>query len=234
MALDEKSEVEKFDRFAADYSKAHSASLRLSGEGPEYFARHKLTCLERLACSPQDRVLDYGCGTGSLTHLLADKFSEVHGFDPSARSLEVATDRSPSATFHSSPAEIVDNYFDCAVLSGVLHHVEKEARLGLLKTVVAKLKPETGRLVIFEHNPINPLTLRAVQACPFDDDAVLLPPLELRRLLADAGMRPVEQRYVLFFPRPLRVLRPLEKLLEWCPLGAQTLSVGRRPPHLDE
>ena len=83
-------------------------------------------------------------------------------------------------------------------------------------------------MFVFEHNPYNPVTRRAVQQCPFDDDAILLSPREVRRLLAGAALSGVQQDYVLFFPRPLARLRPLEPWLKRCPLGAQTLTLGVR------
>jgi hypothetical protein len=33
---------------------------------------------------------------------------------------------------------------------------------------------EDGHFIIFEHNPINPVTRHLVKNCPFDADAVLL------------------------------------------------------------
>ncbi len=227
MALDHASEVKKFDHYAQSYEQAHAESIRLSGEAPEYFAQHKLDCLLRLGVSPSHSVLDYGCGTGGLTRLLGGKFSRVAGYDPSARSLEVARERAAAATFYASDAEIPAASFDVGVLSGVLHHVAPLERLALVTAAVAKLKPG-GRLFVFEHNPYNPLTIKAVRACPFDDDAILLKPSEIRGLFRQALLAPVRQDYVLFFPGPLRRLRPLESLLRACPLGAQTLTVGVR------
>lgn len=227
MALERGSEVGKFDRYAETYTQAHAASVRASGEPPEYFARHKLGCLERLGVSERDRILDYGCGTGNLLELLAERFGLVSGFDPSERSLERARERAPEAALYASEAAIPEAAFDVVILSGVLHHVPPAERRNVLAMVYEKLAPG-GRLVIFEHNPYNPLTVRAVRACPFDDDAVLLSPRELRRLLAEARLGAIRQRYVLFFPRALAMLRPLEPWLAACPLGAQTLTSGVR------
>jgi len=227
VSLQRASEVEKFDQYAPTYRDAHRQSVRLSGEGPEYFAEHKLGCLARAGVSGAHSVLDYGCGTGGLTRLLCERFAFVGAFDPSAESAKVARENAPSATVYADEAAIPGERFDAAVLSGVLHHVPPPERSKLVETVAAKLKPG-GRLFVFEHNPYNPLTRRAVRLCPFDDDAILLPPREVRALLTGASLLPVKQDYVLFFPRPLAPLRPLEPWLGWVPVGAQTMTIGTR------
>jgi 2-polyprenyl-3-methyl-5-hydroxy-6-metoxy-1,4-benzoquinol methylase len=230
VSLERASEVEKFDQYAPTYREAHRQSVRLSGEGPEYFAEHKLGCLARAGVSAAHSVLDYGCGTGSLTRLLCGRFAFVGGFDPSAESAKVAREHAPTATIYDDEGAIPRERFDAAVLSGVLHHVPPAERARLVASVAQKLKPR-GRLFVFEHNPYNPLTRRAVRLCPFDDDAILLPPREVRGLLEGASLAPVLQDYVLFFPRPLAPLRPLEPWLGWFPLGAQTLTIGTRAGH---
>jgi SAM-dependent methyltransferase len=141
--------------------------------------------------------------------------------------LQLAREQAPRATFYSEPAAIPCAAFEVAVLSGVLHHVPPAERAELLRLVVSRLVPG-GRLFVFEHNPYNPLTRKAVRDCPFDDDAILLAPRELRRLLEGASLVRVQQDYVLFFPKPLARLRPFEPMLRRFPLGAQTLTIGVR------
>ena len=87
------------------------------------------------------------------------------------------------------------------------------------------LRPE-GRFVLYEHNPWNTLTVRAVRNCPFDDNAVLIAAPEMVRRLQSAGFRQVERRFRVFFPRILSALRPLEWSLSPVPLGAQYMLVG--------
>lgn len=217
-----------FDKYAADYEAMHSANVAVSGESTVYFADHKVAALQRLGVKATDPILDYGCGIGNLIERLFPAFEEVHGYDPSAKSLEVAKGRAPRAVLHQDVATVPDRHFKCAVLSCVLHHVPRAERLELMQTVRAKLVPG-GRVFIFEHNPFNPLTRRAVATCPFDHDAVLLWPWEAKRLTKSAGFEPVRLEYVLFFPRAFAALRPLEPRLSWLGLGAQTLTIGENP-----
>jgi len=217
----------KFDDYARSYDALHNQNLSASGEPLEYFSAYKRACLERLGAPTGEPLLDYGCGIGNVTRALADGFRNVHGYDPSAESLKVARERMPGVTFHESLDGVPSAHFASAVLSGVLHHVPRPERVPVLGTVLNKLRPG-GRLFVFEHNPLNPVTRRTVATCPFDDDADLLWPWQAKKLLQDAGFRDVRLDYIVFFPRPLAVLRPLEPRLGWLPLGAQLLLVGTR------
>jgi 2-polyprenyl-3-methyl-5-hydroxy-6-metoxy-1,4-benzoquinol methylase len=217
----------KFDDCAANYDALHAESITASGESTEYFARYKLTCLQRLGLRSQGAVLDYGCGIGNLTEQLVTTFSDVHAFDPSKKSLDVARSRAPAATFHASANELPSGRFEAIVVAGVLHHVPPAERANLVAELYDKLAPG-GKLVVFEHNPLNPLTRRAVNACAFDDDAILLWPWEAKGLVASGGFVDTRLDYIVFFPRALAALRPLEPKLAWMWLGAQIMVVGAR------
>jgi SAM-dependent methyltransferase len=172
-------------------------------------------------------MLDWGCGTGSLTGALVPHYPQVHGYDPSPESLRVARDRVPGATFHEHVADVPNESFGSAVVSGVLHHVPRAERKDMLVTVRDKLS-SGGRLFVFEHNPLNPVTRHVVRVCPFDVDVELVYPWHARRLLVDAGFRDVAVKYIVFFPRALRFLRSLEPKLDWLPLGGQIFVTGTR------
>lgn len=218
----------EFDRHATGYDAMHQESIRASGEDPAYFARYKRVCLERLL-GPRfaEPVLDFGCGIGNLTTELVGSFPRVEGWDPSAACVEIARARSPGATFHGDLGAIPRGRFGAAVVANVLHHVKPAERPELLRTVASLLAPG-GRLVVFEHNPLNPVTRKAVADCPFDEDAELLYPWTVTGLLRDAGLAEVDLRYIVFFPRALAALRPLEPKLSRLPAGAQVMAVGVR------
>jgi 2-polyprenyl-3-methyl-5-hydroxy-6-metoxy-1,4-benzoquinol methylase len=219
----------KFDAYARDYETLHAKSIEASGEEPTYFVTYKRRCIERMVGNRFDEpILDYGCGIGMLIEQLGQRFSTVDGYDPSGESIARARQRAPRATVYETTSAIPDGRYALAILACVLHHVPPAEREALLRRVTAKLKP-TGRLVVFEHNPLNPVTRRAVAMCPFDDDAVLLWPREARRLLERSGLVDVRCDYIVFFPRALGRLRWIEPHLRALPLGAQTMLVGTRP-----
>ncbi len=225
MSSAEQPQAPKFDHYADEYHTLHAQSITASGESTEYFARYKLDCLHRMSLPADGPVLDYGCGIGNVTEQLVRSFTNVHAYDPSGKSLAVARQRAPTATFYENADALPDGKFEAIILSGVLHHVPPSERVALMSGLRAKLAP-SGRVVVFEHNPLNPLTRRVVKNCAFDDDAILLWPWEAKRLLGAAGFRTVALDYIVFFPHALAKLRWLEPKLGWLLLGAQMMIVG--------
>lgn len=85
-----------------------------------------------------------------------------------------------------------------------------------------------GILVIYEHNPINPLTVRAVNTCPLDENAKLIKAGVMKRKLQDAGWREVNVAYKLFFPGFFRSFRWMERYLIKVFFGAQWRIVAKK------
>lgn len=87
--------------------------------------------IEFISCIKEgDRVLDVGCGTGSLTFTIADttKASKVVGIDPSVGYLEYARAHNthPHVTFELGDAQKLpydDDSFDCCVSSLMMQFV---------------------------------------------------------------------------------------------------------------
>jgi len=78
-----------------------------------------------------------------------------------------------------------------------------------------------GMLGIFEHNPLNPLTVRAVNTCPFDENAHLVRSKQMVERYLASGWREPKVHYHLFFPHALAALRALEPYLSGVPFGGQ-------------
>jgi SAM-dependent methyltransferase len=222
-------EEAEFDRFADEYRALHAANIRASGESPEYFAEYKVATVARLLggrypAGPE--ILDFGAGVGTsvpyFRKYLAD--CRLTCLDVSRRGLELGRARFGNEArfvhFGGSRVPFADASFDLVFFACVLHHIAHHEHVALLAEARRVLR-RSGMLAIFEHNPYNPLTVRAVNTCPFDANAVLLAARELRRSASLAGFRAGVTHYRIFFPHALRALRPLERALCWLPLGAQ-------------
>lgn len=226
-----------FDNYAPVYEQTVNLSISASGESLQYFADLKARLMRReyQGRTGPGRILDFGCGTGSSTHAVLRLFpgSQVVGLDPSEESIAVATaaNQSPGISYlhgggHALP--FADGSFDAAFTACVFHHIERGDHLHWASELCRVLKPG-GALFIFEHNPLNPLTRRAVRDCPFDEGVELLDAQYTRGFLRDAGFVVAGTRFYFFFPRFLRALRPIERWLRGIPIGAQYFCIAGRP-----
>lgn len=227
----------EFDKFADEYEAIHARNVRLSGESPDYFAAYKVREVRALfpaTVTQPGAILDFGAGVGTSVAHFQGQFptARVVCADVSARSREIALQRfGPDLDYRlvtDNALPLTDAEVDLAFASCVFHHIDATLHATLLRELWRVVRPG-GRIVIFEHNPLNPVTVRTVRACAFDDNAVLLPSRRLHGLVEDAGFIGVRTRYTLFFPHALRALRRLERSLWWNPLGAQYFVSGVRP-----
>ncbi|WP_161940579.1 class I SAM-dependent methyltransferase [Rhodanobacter thiooxydans] len=226
----EKSDKPEFDHYAENYTKLHEASIHASGEDPTYFAAYKANYMASWmgpkASNPALSILDFGCGVGNTIGHLRAAFpaAQLHGTDLSGESIRLASElHSESATFKvitGSTLPYADHSFDVVLAACVFHHIPPEQRHQWMEQIRRVLKPG-GEAYIFEHNILNPLTVKAVNDCPFDEDAILLPRSELLNLARSNNFDAVRARYIVFFPRALALFRPLESAIGWIPFGAQ-------------
>ena len=213
----------EFDRYADDYDRALRASLPAGMEEDAYFARYKVDYLAAASRGRDiQRLLDFGCGAGRSLEYLVSAFpqTEVHGFDPSTESLRIAAQRAPRAELTDDWQQLAARRFDIVFAANVFHHIPRAELAQWLRRCGETLAPN-GRLFVFEHNPTNPVTRWVFERCPFDVDAHMIPRRELLAIARDSGLTLARGRYTLFFPKPLKLLRPLERWLGWLPLGAQ-------------
>jgi SAM-dependent methyltransferase len=193
-----------FDRFARDYQRHLDRSIGISGEGSEYFTEYKARYLAAVVPAGfRGRILDFGCGPGLLARFLREALPDavVHGHDESPEMAAEARRRLDAGVFTADLRELGTDY-DLVVAANVLHHVEPDRRAAVVGEMGDRLGP-AGRLAIFEHNPVNPLTRWAVSRCPFDEGVQLLPPAETIRHLTRAALGSIRVDYIVFFPRAL-------------------------------
>ena len=229
----------EFDKFADEYEALHKASITVSGEDPEYFAEYKIRDIAReygqqsVPVSEPLRVLDFGSGNGQSvphvrTHLPQAQLTCV---DVSRRSLALAEKRFPSLAqyvyFDGAHIPFPEGHFDIAYAACVFHHIDDAEHVPLLRELRRVIR-QGGSLFVFEHNPLNPLTVQVVNSCPFDENARLIRGSVMKWRLEAAGFDQPKIRYRIFFPHALRVMRLLEPAIMWLPLGAQYYALARK------
>ena len=226
---------QEFDRFAVDYARLHQQSIRMTGEDADFFAAYKVQDMRDVwlgaeGSEPHD-ILDFGGGVGASAPHLSRLFPEaqITIADVSRRSLEIAESRGVARIstrhFDGKTLPFKDASFDIALAACVFHHIDHDAHVALMVEIRRVLRPGK-RLMLFEHNPWNPLTRHVVNTCPFDVNAVLITAPELKRRMEAAGFASVSIAYRIFFPHFLKSLRSLEAYMTWLPLGAQYRCVG--------
>jgi SAM-dependent methyltransferase len=229
-------EVE-FDRFADEYRAIHASNIAITGEGPEYFAEYKVRDMaaeyRARHAGDQPNVLDFGAGVDTSIPFVRKYLprSSITCIDVSAKSLEVARARFGARArfirFDGTTIPTFDRAMDIAFVAGFFHHVPHGEHVGLLRHIRDTLAPD-GFAFVFEHNPLNPLTVRTVNTCPFDENAKLIFARGMRQRFLDAGFREARIRCRIFFSRILSSLRPLEKWMTWLPFGAQYYVVATK------
>jgi SAM-dependent methyltransferase len=220
-----------FDDYTENYNQLLKAGTRFFSSSEEYFARYKVDLVRKQVHSPVCRLLEYGCGIGRNIPFLQQAFPDavVMGSDISGASLEVARRDNTEVEFFREDDNVdPTNLFDLIFVAGVFHHIPVARRVDVAITLSNRLAP-SGRLFVFEHNPFNPITRRIVNNCPYDEDAVLLKPSELKRILSDAALIIERRAYCLFVPPSLSVVAGLESKLGWLPLGGQYWVQARHP-----
>jgi ubiquinone/menaquinone biosynthesis C-methylase UbiE len=219
----------EFDKFAERYDQEHQRSIAFSGCEAAYFARYKVEIAAdyfRALCEGKEALLDFGCGPGTSLPLFRKALpqSRIVAADVSRRSLAEAEARCAGQAEYlwiaGSGLDLETEEIGMAFAACVFHHIpptEHESWMTELRRVV---RPGGG-LVVFEHNPLNPLTHYAVSRCVFDKDAILLRARTLADRLTSSGWHVRRIRFHVFFPQWLHWLRPLEPALGRIPLGGQ-------------
>jgi 2-polyprenyl-3-methyl-5-hydroxy-6-metoxy-1,4-benzoquinol methylase len=222
-----------FDAYQDTYQQAIQGAIDFLGQSHDFFIEAKAEVTanlisERCGDIRQTKILDVGCGTGVFSGCMARRGVQVHGIDVAEKVVERARDAVPSGSFSTYDGQHIphpDDEFDVVIAVNVFHHIQP----GMRDTLLADMRRVTRRggvTMLMEHNPYNPLTLRAVRRCAFDHDAVLLKRSEAMARLRRAGFTDVYSRYIIFVPFDGFMHRWTQRWLGRWPLGAQYFALG--------
>ncbi len=175
--------LEEYQQLAPNYDKRWS----------DYIDGSLALTLEQLPPAVEGRVLDIGCGTGSLLHEIRQRHTvaELFGIDISAPMLDLARDKLGSAiTLINADCRQLpfpDNYFDVVVSSSVLHYLEQQQEEILEISRVVR----PGGVIVITDWCKNYLSMRALDRWLVLSGKVngkMLYEQELKGLLALAGL----------------------------------------------
>lgn len=218
-----------FDKYAESYRTNLNNCFTPFHTTDIFFDKYKVRCIKEWVAENNEAyyILDYGCGVGKIARLLAKEYpkSSIYGWDISKESLNVARrESSEFANLHFVDKLSESQKYDFLVVTMVFHHIEPNLRADILKQMKNLLKPG-GKIVIFEHNPLNPATQYIVKTCPSDADAKLILRQKFIKLATSCGYKVELKRHILFFPWPSEFLWKVENFLRFLPFGAQYMVV---------
>ena len=108
----------------------------------------KTLAKEHIRARQSDRILDVGCGPGSMVPYLPK--SEYVGFDANPDYIQQAQRRFPEAHFTCDQVNEYNlpqsEYFDIVIALGILHHLDDPEAVQLFRMARRTLKPD-GRLI---------------------------------------------------------------------------------------
>ena len=225
---------ESFDSYSKNYNELVNKAIRNTGYDADALISaklHKLKTLFPTLSNKSFQLLDFGCGVGNLFGHLKEFFPNTvyTGVDLSKDSLEKARSRFPANTnFQEYDSPIWGNLqYDLIFSAGVFHHIPHNDHAKIINKLYSLLNPG-GKIVIWEHNPLNPLTQKIIRDCPIDEDAVLVYSKNIRVLFEKVSLSNIKISYTTFFPKFLSALNFMDQFLGWLPLGGQYLVTGQK------
>ena len=226
-----------FNESKDNYRETIERTIAFAGKGLDFFTEVKADYLRKIVASrlgetSVPKILDIGCGHGLMHPYLRSFGFDIVGAEVAREVLPLAQAANPDVLYVGYDGRrlpFASQSFDLALAVCVMHHVppaEWKDFLGEMRRVLRS----GGLAVVFEHNPLNPLTRYVVASNAIDADAHLLSARTLRSLMRQAGFEAPLTRNILFTPFAHPGFRWLDDRLGRIPFGAQYYAIGTNNP----
>ncbi|WP_053522883.1 class I SAM-dependent methyltransferase [Leptospira noguchii] len=223
-----------FDSNTENYQAEIEKYTGIVGKNHDFFVQDKIRLLRdsfsEIGNLETLKVLDIGCGIGLGHSQISEMVNELHGVDISAESLKLAKGRNPNVIYDTYDGNVLpfqNNTFDCVYAICVMHHVPKSQWNKFVQEMLRVVRVG-GKILIIEHNPLNPATLYIVKNIELDRDANLLTAWKSKKIFRNAGADRTKVRYTLFMPFDHAFFRKMDTLFSWIPFGAQYIASARK------
>ena len=187
----------EFDQYAERFEEDMRHAIPAAFAEDQYFVEYKMKHVaHRLLGHDVTSFLDFGCGVGHSLSFAKALFpnAEIWGYDVSTQCLEVARQRAGIAQLTSDLDALSASGFDVVFAANVFHHIPLADRIAVMAQCKSLLRA-SGRIFLFEHNPLNPVTRRIFERCPFDKGATMLRRREALLLAEAVGLSVVRSEY---------------------------------------
>lgn len=211
-----------FDTIAGVYDSVFPAHVA------EHYLRRRSRYIAALRDGPGATALDVGAGTGVLAERVADLGLSVVALDPFPKMLDQLRHRRPDIEAVVGSGEAMpfpDNSFDLTYCVAVLHHIAEPARVRATIAEMIRVTRAGGKVLIWDHNPLNPYWPYLMRRVPQDNGTERLVPLpEIVAAIESAGATVARTQRLGLIPEflPRRLLGPataFERLVEATPGG---------------
>ena len=224
----------EFDQFSQNYDELVNQALKPTYLEASYLSAYKLRKISQVLPDFQKKeinFLDFGCGQGNFCKNYYQFFPKGNyfGVDISEKMIGQANEKLGNlGTFYEfNSLKWKQNNYDIIFSSCVFHHISPLDHLNTLSEL-QKLLAKNGKIVLWEHNPFNPITRKLVKDCALDENAILIKPNQMKKTFANAGLKTLVVQYATYFPKYLHFLNPLETFLCFLPFGAQYFIIGEK------
>ncbi|MGH7961552.1 MAG: class I SAM-dependent methyltransferase [Candidatus Binatia bacterium] len=183
----------------------------------EHYLQRRVSYIQRHAAGAT--ALDVGAGTGLLAERLNELGIDVVALDPFPDMLARLLRRCPEIPVVVAPGNempLPNDHFDLTYSVAVMHHIADPALVRRTLAEMVRVTRPGGRILVWDHNPLNPYWPYIMARVPQDNGAErLLPMRELVVGLTDAGATIVRSEQLGLMPEFVpEHLMPLVRSIE--------------------